>query len=401
MTLDVRLLGQLAVTRDGNRVELRSRPAQLLLAYLVLHTGHSIPRDKIAGALWPDSSTNGARKNLRQTLWRLRGVIGDECLDVDPHSLRLKPEAVTSDVAKLASGDISDEPEALVSAVESYGELLPGHYGEWIQAANGPLRATWENRMARLVRALAAEERWEELRIWAEHWIANGSGSERAYRALMRAYAGMGDVPGVAEAYKRCVDVLRHELGAKPSTKTRGLFQRLTKSKDRPSRADSRTSGALPMPSIRYVGSKAIIDHSVVVGRPRNEVFATVLDPELAHLYRSNVLEYELIRGRPGDLGTQVRATTKLGSEIFQFLVEVVEADYGRWLVSRTIDSPIHLQIETRFEDATGGTRMSQRREVQLPTGLSKNVDHSVLLEWYAADIHSDFGKLKQLIETR
>ena len=401
MTLDVRLLGQLAVSRDGNRVELRSRPAQLLLAYLVLYTGHSIPRDKIAGALWPDSSTNVARKNLRQTLWRLRRAIGNDCLEVDPRSLRLKPEAVNSDVANLVSGDVPDEPEALASAVESYGELLPGHYGEWIQAASGPVRATWENRMSRLVRALAAEERWEELRGWSEQWIANGSGSERAYRALMRAYAGMDDLPGVADAYHRCVLALRHGLGVEPSAKTRGLFQHLIESKSPPVGPESPASDSIPMPSIRFVGSRPVIEHSVVIGRPHDEVFTAVLDPGLALLYRSNVLEYELITGRPGELGTQVRATKKLGSEIVQFLIEVVEADYGRWLVSRTIDSPFYLQIETHFEDLAAGTRMSQRREIQLPESFSEEVDHSVLLDWYAADVHSDFAKLKHLIETR
>lgn len=405
MTLDVRLLGQLVVIRDGHRLELRSR-SLMLLAYLVLHSGQVIPRDKLAGVLWPDSSTDAARKNLRQTLWRLRRVIGDEHFEVGQRSLRLKPGSITSDIAKLQVDEAMDEPDTLVSAVGSYqGELLPGYYEDWIQAASGPLRAAYDERMARLLQMLIEQERWGELRDWSERWIAHGSVPEPAYRALMRAYAGIGDLAGVASAYHRCVAALREEIGVGPSAETRMLYRRLIPDQEgligAGTDAASLSGSVVPMPSVHFVGPKTVVEASVIIDRHRDEVYSSMLDPDIIPLCRSSVLEYEIIAGAPGREGARVRVTKKMGTEIIQINAEAVEADEGRWLKSRVIDSPISVGLETRFEEVTGGTKVTHSREIVFPEGLFGGLDDSVVAQLYASEIRSDFEKLKVLLETQ
>lgn len=74
--LEVRLLGKFEVRLDGDRIEIPSRPAQTLLAYLILHAGTQQRHEKLAGLLWPDSTESNARRNLRTALWRLRTAIG-------------------------------------------------------------------------------------------------------------------------------------------------------------------------------------------------------------------------------------------------------------------------------------------------------------------------------------
>jgi DNA-binding SARP family transcriptional activator len=64
--LEVRLLGQFEVRLEGALVEMPSRPAQTLFAYLVLNAGVAQRRERLAGLFWPDSSEEKARRNLRQ-----------------------------------------------------------------------------------------------------------------------------------------------------------------------------------------------------------------------------------------------------------------------------------------------------------------------------------------------
>ena len=66
--LQVRLLGQFKVEVDGMSIDIPSRPAQSLLAYLILSAGTAQRREKLAGLLWPDSSESNARSNLRHAL---------------------------------------------------------------------------------------------------------------------------------------------------------------------------------------------------------------------------------------------------------------------------------------------------------------------------------------------
>src|SRR3970282_621508 len=80
--LQIRLLGQFDVRLDGKRIVISSRAGQSLLAYLALTAGTAHRREKLAGTLWPDTSDENARKNLRQELWRIRKAIPSQNLDV-------------------------------------------------------------------------------------------------------------------------------------------------------------------------------------------------------------------------------------------------------------------------------------------------------------------------------
>ena len=76
--LEVRLLGQFKVEVAGTPVDIPSRPAQSLLAYLILNAGLALRREKLAGLLWPDSSESNARSNLRHALWHIRKALGSD-----------------------------------------------------------------------------------------------------------------------------------------------------------------------------------------------------------------------------------------------------------------------------------------------------------------------------------
>jgi DNA-binding SARP family transcriptional activator len=69
--LQIRLIGQFDVRLDGKRIVISSRAGQSLLAYLAMTAGTPNRREKLAGTLWPESSDENARKNLRQELWRI------------------------------------------------------------------------------------------------------------------------------------------------------------------------------------------------------------------------------------------------------------------------------------------------------------------------------------------
>ncbi len=91
--LEINLLGRFEVHPDGKAAMLDSRPAQALLAYLVLQPGTAQPREKLAGVLWPDSAEENARANLRHALWRLRKAIGNKYLQIDKSQIAIVPGA--------------------------------------------------------------------------------------------------------------------------------------------------------------------------------------------------------------------------------------------------------------------------------------------------------------------
>src|SRR5262249_32863514 len=76
MTLQVRLFGRVrARTESGPVAGLENRKVQELLSYLVLERRRPTHRGVLAEHLWSGVTSSNCRKQLRQTLWKLQGVL--------------------------------------------------------------------------------------------------------------------------------------------------------------------------------------------------------------------------------------------------------------------------------------------------------------------------------------
>jgi ABC-type oligopeptide transport system substrate-binding subunit/DNA-binding SARP family transcriptional activator len=231
--LQARLLGQYEICMDGRPVIISSRPTQSLLAYLLLHPNKSHRREKLAGQFWPDSSEANARSNLRHELWRIRKAFGPGAntrMESDDLGVTYHPQPGDQlDVdAFEACSEEESSTEALLQAVSAYGgDLLPGFYEEWVVLEREHLQAVFERKLGRLLERLLAEGRWNEVLEWGERWIASGGAPEPAYRALMLAHAGLGNLAGAAAQYQRCVETLARELGVEPSERTSKIFEQI------------------------------------------------------------------------------------------------------------------------------------------------------------------------------
>jgi len=152
--LEVRLLGQFDVLRDGRRLTIPTRHAQALFAYLVLNATKPHRRERLSGMLWPDSSEDNARSNLRHELWRLRKALekdGDSYFSANDLTIAFDPQSDYSlDVRQLECKPLDKSTKAdLIDALSAYhGELLPGFYDEWVFLERNRLVAIFESKIA-------------------------------------------------------------------------------------------------------------------------------------------------------------------------------------------------------------------------------------------------------------
>jgi DNA-binding SARP family transcriptional activator/predicted ATPase len=233
--LRIYLLGQFKLLVGEKPLELPSRPAQSLLAYLALNAGVTQRREKLACLLWPEASESNARGYLRQALWRIRKAMESGSLDGGDY-LQVSDIDITFDeqsdywldVEQLLGAGKDESVEGLIEIVQLYrGELLPGFYDEWVVLERDRLEAAFHQKMNLLLEGLIEARRWDEALKWGEEWIRLGYGPEAAYRALMRAHAGLGDQGMVEAAYQRCVEALDRALEVEPSPETQQFYTRI------------------------------------------------------------------------------------------------------------------------------------------------------------------------------
>jgi DNA-binding SARP family transcriptional activator len=139
------LLGRFHLEQDGRTVRLPTRKDEGLLACLVLHPG-SHSRKALADLYWGDTPDQQARGSLRAALAGLRGVLGPDVLLSDREAVQFSPAAAFRvDALEFRAqatrfrGDAAADPAAFDPDLYG-GELLAGHYDDWVLAERERLR---------------------------------------------------------------------------------------------------------------------------------------------------------------------------------------------------------------------------------------------------------------------
>ncbi len=228
--LEVRLLGQFSLQRDGKPLEIPSRPAQSLFSYLILNPEVSHRRERLAGLFWPDSLESSARNNLRQALWRIRKSIEDEnhqYITSDRFHVAFDPDSETWLDVDILMQELEENAPVEEWVAVYKGELLPGFYDDWVVAERERVRIAFEQRGEKLLAHLEQRSRWNELLDWGENLIARAGALEPAFRAIMLAYFELGDSAKSVATYQRCVEALE-DYGVEPSVETKQLLERIS-----------------------------------------------------------------------------------------------------------------------------------------------------------------------------
>lgn len=220
--------------------DLALHKVQALLAYLVLHHERTHTRAYLAGLLWPDVSEEKARTSLRTALAILRkqleiapGLERGAYLYADELSVRWQPKAewwcdAVEFVRQIEQARKSNRSEDYETASQLYtGTLLDGWYDDWVL----PLQERWQqwyaDALERLIICYEEQHNAKAALDAAQRLIHLDPLREDAYRALMRAYAALGERAMVREHYYRCKQVLATQLRVNPSKATIQLYRTL------------------------------------------------------------------------------------------------------------------------------------------------------------------------------
>jgi len=140
------------------------------------------------------------------------------------------------------------------------------------------------------------------------------------------------------------------------------------------------------------------IEESVVISKPRQEVWEFLSDPATVTLYSSNVSEYTLISGAPTELGRTARIVVKVAGIRLESTDELVEIDEGRMFKVESRDAKVPYTLTMTLSDEGGGTRLTWLQESESLKGVFKLGD-SIVLKLYARDVRANLENAKTLIE--
>ncbi|MFN8445646.1 MAG: AAA family ATPase [Caldilineaceae bacterium] len=235
--LQIRLLGRFQLVYDQQPLPtVKSTRLQSLLAYLVLHAGAFHSRQYLAFLLWPASTEEQARTNLRKLCFQLRQALptSDLFLRMDQHTIQWQPDApYTLDVDEVRhllnrQVQMPSLPENLIDLVDLYaGELLPSCYDEWLLPLRQQLHDSVLSDLNRLVTLLEQQRAYQEGIRYARRLLQFDPLQEHTYQRLIRLHLLDGDRSSALRTYQECLKVLKRELGVEPDEETQGLHHQI------------------------------------------------------------------------------------------------------------------------------------------------------------------------------
>jgi DNA-binding SARP family transcriptional activator len=216
--IELRLLGGFSLVDDGEQLELQPA-SQRLVAFLALAPA-AVERAFTAFRLWPESTEDRARGNLRTTVWRLN---------------RDRPSLVSSSRTHVWIGDEVwvDVVDALLEECVDVGELiaprlhedlLPDWYDGWLDIERERMRQLRLHALEdRARRALQDGAVGSAVQL-ALRAIAIDVLRESAHRLVIEAHIAEGNIADAVRQYDRCSQALEEELGVEPSPALRDLL---------------------------------------------------------------------------------------------------------------------------------------------------------------------------------
>jgi DNA-binding SARP family transcriptional activator len=211
----------------------------LLLNRQIPHT-----REQIAAVFWGDEPSAVARKNLRNTLWRLNqafrsvGASLEELITIEEDFIAVTDantyqldidefEAASRCCLDSTDQELNAEQVSLLeNAADLYkGDLLEGVYEDWCLFERERLRLAYLNVLFRLMEHHRRNGNYPRGVEYGQRILLLDPTREKIHRELMMIHWLAGDREAALAQYRSCCQILQAELGLKPVQETQHLYE--------------------------------------------------------------------------------------------------------------------------------------------------------------------------------
>lgn len=252
--LSLTLFGHFRATLDNEPLSFPTQSVSALVAYLILEQRTPQPRAHVATLLWPDSTEAQGRRNLRQTLLRLRQTVPDTAVG-DPFILTIHDTLQWNPVypaeidvhqfeRQMAMAEPflhtprSDTPYPAIAPLQAaldlyHNNLLLGFglindfYAAWLQGWRTKYQRQALTGLARLAEIYGRAGQPRRMEKMARRQLAIAPEREEAHHQLMQACLAQEEYTAALTQYSRYEQQLEEE-GYQPAPALQQLHQLAT-----------------------------------------------------------------------------------------------------------------------------------------------------------------------------
>ncbi|MEM7533735.1 MAG: BTAD domain-containing putative transcriptional regulator [Chloroflexota bacterium] len=269
--LTIRLLGVPKLLRHNQPLTALTRAKSNALLYYLIAVGRPVTRDELTALLWPDSSPDAARRNLRNHLAILRkhlspylsSTTGEvafqytaDC-DSDIHQFEaLQIDGNGTQVSRAT--DLADVRRVLALYRGDFlsGFMVPNAdlFNDWVGTKRAELAMRYSHALYQLIKVEASQGNQPQALSDLDKLLTTVPWHEEGHRLKMRLLAEQGKRWAALEQYETLRDILDKELDVSPDEETEALAAHIRDGQITPtSSSDTVTSTVLSSTTDRPV----------------------------------------------------------------------------------------------------------------------------------------------------
>ena len=244
--LRINTLGCTWVDLGGETIKFSRNKTLAILVYLAF-TGKRHSRETLATMFWPENTQARALAYLRQAIWEIKTVLGENWLELDRETLQLtSKDNVWLDIrefrgllnkAKEHFHTRGKVCELCLSHYEKAAFVYKGDFLAGFSLRDSPEFDDWQyfqkeelNREIgrvynQLVDWFSEKQDFDQAIRYARLWLQLNELNENSHRALMRLYYTSGQRNDAIQQYKTCAALLEQQLNITPESKTTELLK--------------------------------------------------------------------------------------------------------------------------------------------------------------------------------
>ncbi|MGT2752655.1 BTAD domain-containing putative transcriptional regulator [Streptococcus porcinus] len=231
-TLRFTLLGNPSIHLDNQEIFFAFAKINALLYYLVIN--ETANRDEIAGILWEDKDNKTAKKNLRNSIYQVNKILGDNYI-ISPNRtlLMFNPDLqVVSDVHYFLKKPLNNLGLYKGQFLQNFYLKANETFDLWLTKMRAHLEQIYIKSCYQQIDILMTQNRIEEIEERLQGLIAIDEFEEKNYQLLMKVYQKHHRYGKVIETYYKLANLLDVELGITPNDATQAIYEEVI-AKDR------------------------------------------------------------------------------------------------------------------------------------------------------------------------
>lgn len=229
--IEVQLLGRPGVLLFGEKVSFPYQKVEGLFYYLCVN--NQISRSQAISVLWAGNSEATARKNLRDAVYNIRKVLGQDILTVEGNTLIV--------LNRQMDIDIDMEHITRENLLESWkGEFLQFFFVKncyefeaWAEGERAERKRAYLKALQLKIMGQKTGQGLDFLEESSRILIQNEVLDEELYRSIMKKLAEAGRYLPAMEIYQSLKTFLEKEVEEQPEEETQALYEKISEMKNR------------------------------------------------------------------------------------------------------------------------------------------------------------------------